>query len=158
MEPGREGGFAAERVDFAEKLEEGFLREVLGFERVSEHAEAETVDAARVLAIESFERGGVTALSAEDCGIELGGWRRSLWKRLGVTRLRIGKSFHWVSMGASFLNSIPIGWRGGDGGLSLKRHNGVKLSARSKNDGFTGRVLRFDVPMDESVSGEGGGS
>jgi len=55
-----------------------------------------------------------------------------------------------------FLNSIVIGWRGGGGGLSLKRHKGVKLSARSKSDGFTGRVLWFDAAMAEWVSGECG--
>ena len=71
MEPRGEGGLAAERVNFAEELEEGFLREVFGFEGVAEHAEAETVDAAGVLAIEVFEGGGVTTLSAADGGVEL---------------------------------------------------------------------------------------
>ena len=81
MEPGREGGFAAERVNFAEELEEGFLCEVLGFEGIAEHAEAEAVDAARVLAIERFESGGVAALGAENCGVELRGWHRWLRRR-----------------------------------------------------------------------------
>ena len=74
MKPGREGGLAAERVNFAEELEEGFLREVFGFEGIADHAEAETVDAAGVLAVESFESGGVAALGAADGGVELGGW------------------------------------------------------------------------------------
>jgi len=43
------------------------------------------------------------------------------------------------------VDPIAIWCRGGDGGLSSKRHNSVKLSARSKSSGFTGRVLRFDV-------------
>ena len=52
VQPGGEGGFAAEGVNFAEELKEGFLREVFGLEGVADHAEAEAVDAARVLAVE----------------------------------------------------------------------------------------------------------
>src|SRR6202012_5507741 len=102
MEPGGEGRLAPEGVDLAEELKEGFLREVLGFERISEHAEAETIDAARVLAIDLGEGCGVSALGTEDCGIELGDWRRWLrrHRRFGRTQLRIGKSFHCVSLGA----------------------------------------------------------
>jgi len=70
MKPGREGGFAAESVNFAEELEESFLREVFGFEGVADHTEAEAVDTARVLAVKLFEGSGVAALGAEDCGIE----------------------------------------------------------------------------------------
>ena len=75
VQPGGKGGFAAERVNLAEELEEGFLREVFGFEGIADHAKAETVDTARVLAVELFEGGGVAALGAENCGIELGGDR-----------------------------------------------------------------------------------
>ena len=76
MQPRGEGGFAAEGVDFAEELEESFLSEIFGFAWIAKHAEAKAVDAAGVLAVEIFESGGVTALGAEDCGIELCGWRR----------------------------------------------------------------------------------
>jgi len=75
VQPGGEGGLAAERVNLAEELEEGFLREVFGFEGIADHAKAETVDTAGVLAVELFEGGGVAALCAEDCGIELRGDR-----------------------------------------------------------------------------------
>lgn len=70
VQPGRKGGFATESVNFAEELEESFLREVFGFEGVADHTEAEAVDTARVLAVELFEGSGVAALGAEDCGIE----------------------------------------------------------------------------------------
>ena len=66
MKPGGESGFAAEGVDLTEKLEEGFLGEVFGFKRIADHAKAEAVDAARMLAIEGFERGGVAVLGAEN--------------------------------------------------------------------------------------------
>ena len=100
MEPGGEGGLAAEGVDFAEELKERFLGKILGFAGIAKHAEAKSVDAAGVLAVEIFERGGVTALSAEDCCVELDGWRRRGNWRLGGTRLGIRESFHCVSLGA----------------------------------------------------------
>ena len=95
VKPGRKGRFAAERVYFAEKLEEGFLGEVFGFEGIADHAEAEAVDAAGVLAVKRFEGGGVALLSADDSRVELcRDWPERLrW-------LRIWKSFHCVSLGA----------------------------------------------------------
>lgn len=71
VQPGREGRLAAEGVNFAEELEEGFLREVFGLEGIADHAKAETVDAAGVLAVEMLERGSVATLGAADGGIEL---------------------------------------------------------------------------------------
>ena len=95
VKPGRKGRFAAEGVNFAEKLQEGFLGEVFGFEGIADHAEAEAVDAAGVLAVERFEGGGVALLSADDGRVELcRDWPERLrW-------LRIWKSFHCVSLGA----------------------------------------------------------
>ena len=52
----------------------------------------------------------------------------------------------------AYVDPIPIWCRGGDEGLSSKRHNSVKLSAQGKNDGITEWVLRFDVRMGEPVS------
>jgi len=75
VQPGGECGFAAERVNLAKELQEGFLREVLGFEGIADHAKAETVDPTGVLAVEVLEGGRVAALGAEDCGIELSGDR-----------------------------------------------------------------------------------
>ena len=84
MKPGGEGGFAAEGMNFSEELEEGFLGEVFGFEGVADHAEAEAVDAARVLAIESFESGSVALLGAADGGVELlcDGWLSLVRRRI----------------------------------------------------------------------------
>jgi hypothetical protein len=95
MKPGRKGGFAAECVNFAKELKESLLGEVLGFEGIADHAEAEAVDAARVLAIERFEGGGVALLRADDGRVEL---CRDWSERL--RGLRIRKSFHCVSLGA----------------------------------------------------------
>ncbi len=93
VKPRRKRGLAAEGVDFAKKLKESFLGEVFGLEGVADHAQAEAVDAAGVLAIEDFEGGGVTALSAKDGGVE---WRGD---RLERARGRIWESFHGVSFG-----------------------------------------------------------
>lgn len=86
VKPRGEGGFAAECVNFAEELEEGFLSQVLGFAGIAEHTEAKAVDAAGVLAVEIFESGGVTALGAENRCIEPGSWKRC-WRRLRGARL-----------------------------------------------------------------------
>lgn len=90
VQPGGEGGLTAEGVNFAEELKEGFLREVFGLEGVADHAKAETVDAARVLAVEVFEGGGVATLCAADGGVELSAGRL---ERLGLRR-RVGEFFH----------------------------------------------------------------
>jgi len=52
MEPGGEGGFAAEAADLAEEVEEGVLGHVLCLGYVAEHAETEGVDAALVEGVE----------------------------------------------------------------------------------------------------------
>ena len=52
MQPGGEGGFAAEAADFAEEVEEGLLGHVFGFGDVAEHAKAEGVDTALVEGVE----------------------------------------------------------------------------------------------------------
>ena len=67
MEPGGEGGFAAEAADLAEEMEEGLLGHVFGFGDVAEHAEAEGVDAAFVEGVELGKRFGVSVLCALDC-------------------------------------------------------------------------------------------
>lgn len=95
MKPRREGGFASECMDFTEELEEGFLSEVFGFEWITDHAEAEAVNAAGVLTVERFEGGAVAMLGAEDHRVELG---RGRLDRL--RKVRIWKSFHLVSLGA----------------------------------------------------------
>lgn len=92
MEPGGEGGFAAEGVNFTEELKEGFLSEVFSLERIADHAKTETVNAAGVLAIELFECSGVTVLSAADGGIEL-------WVgRSGRAHWGVGCFFHLLDL------------------------------------------------------------
>ena len=66
MEPGGEGGLAAEAADLAEEMEEGFLGHVFGFGDVAEHAEAEGVDAAFVERVELGERLGVSVFGGFD--------------------------------------------------------------------------------------------
>ena len=129
MEPGREGRLAAEGVDFAEELEEGFLSEVLGFKGIADHAEAEAVDAARVLAIESFEGGCVALLGAEDGGVELSDCR------LERARGRIGKSFHLVSLGA--------------GRISIRYQYRVAAGVKACHCGVTTMQKRVNVLLDE---------
>lgn len=94
VKPGGESRLAAESVNLAEELEEGLLREIFGFEGVADHAEAETVNATRMLAVEIFEGGGVTTLGAADGCVELGAdWlQRAHW--------RVGELFHRVALGA----------------------------------------------------------
>jgi hypothetical protein len=55
MQPGGEGGLAAEAADLAEEVEEGLLGHVFGFGDVAEHAQAEGVDAAFVEGVELGE-------------------------------------------------------------------------------------------------------
>jgi hypothetical protein len=66
MEPGGEGGLAAEAADLAEEMEEGLLGHVLGFGDVAEHAEAEGVDAPLVEGVELGERLRISGLGALD--------------------------------------------------------------------------------------------
>src|ERR1700676_1305292 len=48
VQPGGEGRFAAERVNFAEQLEKGFLSQIFCFHGVSGHAQTQCVNAAAV--------------------------------------------------------------------------------------------------------------
>ena len=62
VQPGGEGGLAAEGVNFAEKLHKGFLRQILGVDRITEHAQTESVNASRILLIDDFEGARVALL------------------------------------------------------------------------------------------------
>ncbi len=66
MQPGGEGGLAAEAADLAEEMEEGLLGHVLGFGDVAEHAKAEGVDAAFVQGVELGKCLGVAVLGGFD--------------------------------------------------------------------------------------------
>ena len=66
MQPGGEGGLAAEAADLAEEVQEGLLGHVFGFGDVAEHAQAEGVDAAFVEGVELGECLGVAVLGGLD--------------------------------------------------------------------------------------------
>ena len=66
MQPGGEGGLAAEAADLAEEMEEGLLGHVFGFRDVAEHAQAERVDAALVQGVELGEGFGIAVLGGFD--------------------------------------------------------------------------------------------
>ena len=67
VQPGGEGGLAAEAADFAEEVEEGLLGHVFGFGDVAEHAETEGVDAAFVKGIELGEGFAIPVFGCFDC-------------------------------------------------------------------------------------------
>jgi hypothetical protein len=64
VQPGGERRISAKRVDLAEDLQESFLREVLGFGVVADHAQAKGENARAVQTIEALKAGCVSALSA----------------------------------------------------------------------------------------------
>ena len=87
VQPGGEGGFAAEAADLAEEMEEGLLGHVLGFGDVAEHAEAEGVDAAFVEGVELGEGLGVAVFGGFDGFGFAGDGRVAFEERLGGFRL-----------------------------------------------------------------------
>jgi len=74
MEPCGEGRVTAEGGNFAMKLEESFLSQVLGLSGIADHAQAQGVDAALVLEIKMREGLVVSSLSASE---QLGVCRRN---------------------------------------------------------------------------------
>jgi hypothetical protein len=46
MQPGSKGRFAAKRLDLSKDQQEGFLRQILGFGWIPNHAQAQSIDAA----------------------------------------------------------------------------------------------------------------
>ncbi len=55
VEPGREGGFTAKRIDFSKHLQEGLLREIFGFLAASAHTKAQGKDAPPVEFVKTVE-------------------------------------------------------------------------------------------------------
>src|SRR5216684_6839783 len=66
VQPCRECRVATKRLDPAEYPQERFLSQILGFGRVSYHAQAQRVNMAAVLTINAFERRGIAFLSFVD--------------------------------------------------------------------------------------------
>ncbi len=110
MQPGGEGGFAAEAAELAEEVEEGLLGHVLGFGDVAEHAQAEGVDAAFVQRVELGEGLGVAVLGGFD-GFGFAGDGRVALEEAGVRFVcRHGslESLAWARFSSSFVGSSPV--------------------------------------------------
>ena len=74
VQPGGEGGLAAEAAELAEEVEEGLLGHVLGLGYVAEHAQTEGVDATLVQRVELCESVRVAVLGALDGICFAGDW------------------------------------------------------------------------------------
>src|ERR1700752_4365259 len=86
VQPGRESRFAAEGANLAVELQEGFLRQILGFGRIRSHAQTERVDAPLVLLVEILKGLGIALLASLD--------------GFGFVKLvALPPSFLWVSVG-----------------------------------------------------------
>ena len=83
VQPGGEGGLAAEAAELAEEVEERLLGHVLGFGDVAEHAQAEGVDAALVQGVELGEGFGVAVFGGLD-GFGFAGDGRIALEEAGV--------------------------------------------------------------------------
>src|ERR1700676_5374917 len=81
VQPGGEGRFAAERVNFAEQLEKGFLSQIFCFHWVAGHTQTQSVNAAAVQLVDGFKRSGVTELGAPNGIVKSGafGFKRPAW-------------------------------------------------------------------------------
>ena len=77
MQPGRERRLATKCPDFAEQLQEGFLRQIFRLGRVRSHAQAQRIYPPFMQVIENFKRFSIPLLGA-------------------LNRLRFGKPFGFL--------------------------------------------------------------
>ena len=83
MQPGGEGGLAAEAAELAEEVEEGLLGHVFGLGDVAEHAEAEGIDSALVEGVELGEGIGIAIFGVLD-GLRFTGYWSVPLEKAGV--------------------------------------------------------------------------
>ncbi len=62
MQPRGECRIAAKQMDLAENMQEDFLRRILGFNRILQHAHAQGKYAPAVKLVEKFKRAGIAPL------------------------------------------------------------------------------------------------